>query len=288
MEARFTRGRGADVGRATIMILVAAAAVAGGRAEEPVGKPDEVVDKILSRLEQRDVHDLRASVRWVLTYENPIEADENDPGDVKLGKLWYKELDPVPKFLVHFTDRIVANRKRTLDERHMFDGRWYIEVNPRAKSVTRREIRTADDTRNPYKLGEGVFPLPFGQSRADIEREFTITRVENRADDPGNTDRLHLVPRPGTRTAQSYGYVDLWIAREGPVAGLPVKVEAGKLDGTGKLNSKLTITFSDIELDTGFSGSIFKIDTPAGYNEYIEPIATPTLDAPATQSADKQ
>ena len=97
------------------------------------------VDQILSRLENRAVHDLRADVSWKLMYL--IDLDED--AIVKQGRIWYQQQKPVAKFLVHFDRKITSNRAHKLDERHMFDGRWYVELKSETKTVTRREVRRA-------------------------------------------------------------------------------------------------------------------------------------------------
>ena len=124
---------------------------------------DPRVAQILTRLESREVHDLHAKVSWKLRYI----IDEEDEAVTKQGELWYQQQDPVAKFLVHFSKKISANRLHKLDERHLFDGRWYVKLDSETKSVTRQEIRRESDRANPYKLGEGPFPVPFGQKKAD-------------------------------------------------------------------------------------------------------------------------
>jgi len=269
MEAR-KRPRNA----ASIIAVLAVSVAAQGQskpAETP--KLDPVVDKILTRLEARQVNDLRAKLRWELTY-----VVEEDEADIKFGEIWYKQEKPVAKFLVHFKEKIAGNRKRKLDEKHMFDGYWYVELQARTKMITRREIRRPGNPGNPFKIGEGPFPLPFGQKKADILREFEVTRVPRGNSDPPATDHLKLAPRAGTRTGETYKVLDFWVANHGSHAGLPIKVRTAKKDGTGKVNSYITITFEDIQLNTGFSDSIFKIEKPRGYEEYeekLEPIPPP-------------
>lgn len=233
---------------------------------------DATVDRILTQLERRRVLDLRADVLWELEYV--IEEDKTS----KTGKLWYKEIAPIPQFKVHFNAKIVGSRKDPLDEEHLFDGRWYVELNSETRTVSRTELRREDDPGNPYKLGEGAFPLPFGQSKADILREFTVQRLEPAKDDPPNTDHLLLVPRPATRTGEMYKSLDFWIAQDGALAGLPVKVQAGRKDGTGALNSMITVTFKSVELDTGFSVAELQIRTPPGYEEITERLPPPASD----------
>jgi hypothetical protein len=276
---------------AGIILSLAAGVVCPGQPTTAPHKPtdatklDPVVDKILTRLEQREVRDLKADVKWELTYV--IEEDED--ADRKLGTIWYKQEQPIARFNVHFDRKIVGTTSRKLDEQHLFDGRWYVELQSKTKTVTRREIRRPDDRSNPYKLGEGAFPLPFGQKKADILAEFEVRRVPPRKDDPKNTDHLLLVPRPNTKTGESYTTLDFWIARAGPHAGLPIKIVAGKKDGTGVVNSYITISFSNVQLNTGLSSAVFKIETPPGYEEITEPLkplATPPAASTAKDEAD--
>lgn len=279
--------------RANRVVIIAAAAAgvaAGGRLPAGVpaaggppdtapaaapAVPDPELDRILTRLEQREVRDLRAGLVWQQWYV----LDSEDDLLTKRGEIWYQQAEPVARFLIQFRERISGTRKDRIDERHLFDGCWYTELQSATKTVQRREIRRPDDPANPYKVGEGVFPLPFGQKKADILREFAVERIPPSEGDPPATDHVRLVPREGTRTGASYRELDFWVSREGPTAGLPVKVRVAKLDGTGKVNSHITIGFSDVRLNTGFSSSLFEIRTPPGYTEApperLEPVPPP-------------
>jgi hypothetical protein len=236
---------------------------------------DPQVDRILMHLEARDVHDLRAGVAWRQQYV----LDTEEAAVTKRGEIWYQKAEPVAKFLIHFTEKIADARKDKLDEQHLFDGCWYIEIQSRTKSVQRREVRRATDPGNPYKVGEGVFPLPFGQKKEDILREFDVSLVAPAAGDPADTDHLRLVPHAGTREGESYKELDFWVSRAGPLEGLPIKVRVAKLDGTGKLNSHITITFDNVHLDEGFNPNIFEYKKPEGYTEeppeYLKPADAP-------------
>lgn len=239
---------------------------------------DPKVDKILTRLENRKVHDLSADLTWQRAYQ--IDEEE-DPADIKKGKIWFKDAQPTPKFKVEFKVKIAAGRKHKLDEQHLFDGFWYHELQSKTKTVTRRQLRRKSDPANPYKIGEGPFPLPFGQKKADILSEFEVSRVPPAADDPPHTDHLKLSPRPGTRTAERYDRVDFWVVGEGDkLNGLPIKVVAHKKGRTKQSGSTVTISFSKVKLNPGFSQSVFKIETPRGYEEITESLDAPTLAQP--------
>ena len=286
------RTRSIRICRPSIILALAAGVVAAAQpataptasmpaaAEAPPPPHDPPIDANLTRLEQRRVQDLHARLTW----RQEFVVDEPDEVVAKRGELWYQQADPVARFLIHFKEWIKGTEKRPLDERHLFDGCWYVEVQSQTKTVQRREVRRPDDAGDPYKVGEGVFPLPFGQKKDDIVREFEVTLLPPANDDPKDTDRLRLTPRDGTRTGQNYKELDFWVQRGGATDGLPVKVRVAKLDGTGKLNSHITITFGDAALNKGLRDGLFEIKTPTGYTELVErlePIPVPQPPVPA-------
>lgn len=225
------------------------------------------VEQVLTRLEARTVETLHANVTWKQRYV----LEEEEDALIKLGELWYRDAEPVAQFLIHFTRKIGAGgRSFNLDERHLFDGRWYVEVQGVTKSITRREVRRPDDRTDPYKLGEGVFPLPFGQARENILREFEVELIEPAETDPAGTDHLRLRPREKTQSFEHYRELDFWIAQKGPLAGLPLKVRGAKKKGTGQIDSFITITFRDVALNEKIGDERFVIETPAGFQEMVE------------------
>ena len=242
---------------------------------------DAQIDAILQRMENCHVNTLAADLKWTTW------AVIDDPNDVSVnvGQIWYRQAKPVAQFKIHLTKWIVDGRMHDRDEQHFFDGRWYIKLDALHKQVTRTEIRGPNEPVNPYKLGEGPFPLPFGQKRADMLREFEITRLPYDPKDPNDTDHLRLVPRPDASTRRNWAEIQLWVARAGPLAGLPLRVKAVKMDNTGRADSHVTLDFSNVQLNAGVNEAEFKIDTPPGFNETIEPkepVAPPATPASGT------
>jgi hypothetical protein len=274
--------RSAKLGGIITAVLLAVVAVGDEPPQPNAARPattqpqlDPEVDRILTRLEQREVDDLRARLSW--RKRDLLDFDE----DVitKRGRIWYQDAEPVARFLIHFDAQISGTgRKDELDERHLFDGRWYVELQSRTKTYTKREIRREDEQWDPYEVGEGVFPLPFGQKKEAILREFTVERLPLGEKDPARTDRIRLTPRKGTPTAEDYRRLEFWVAEEGPLAGLPVKVEVLKNDPAGKASQTITIRFDDVQLNTGFSAGVFDLEPPAGYHvieERLDPVPPP-------------
>jgi hypothetical protein len=270
---------------APVVGMIAALAVSVAAANDPPDAPatqpapDPAIDRILTRLEARTVDDLHARITWERRYDVAAE----DETDVKIGELWYKRLTPISKFKVAFSRKVVANRRIPLDEQYLFDGLWFTELNAQARTVIRREVRRPDDPVNPYKLGEGPFPLPFGQKKEDILAEFTVTLVPPAKDDPADTDQLRLVPRAGTQTEKRFSDLRFWIVRTGALEGLPIRVMAAQKSGTGRVDSYSTLSFDEVKLNTGFSAGTFEIRTPGGFEEVVERLE-PIVPPPAERS----
>jgi hypothetical protein len=261
-----------------VLALAATAPAQTQPGQEPASAAvDPAIDAILTRMEARQIRDLEAQMTWELRYT----IDLPDEKQVKQGTIWYGDADPIPKFKVELDKKIDAGRPRQLDEEHLFDGEWYVEKNPVGKTVTRRQVRRPDDRSNPYRLGEGPFPVPFGQKKADILRWFDVKLVPPAADDPRNTDHLVCTPKPSSDMADKYAQVDFWIVRSGDLSGLPVKLRAAKLAPTGRVDSHLTVSFEQPRINQGVNARVFRIQTPLGWNEVVEKLGPPGGERPA-------
>lgn len=237
---------------------------------------DEVVDQILSRLENRQIEDLKAKVIWE-------SGDAVNPAGTlkKMGEIWYRQDKPVAQFKVRFTRKIVSKRAIDLREEHLFNGETYTELNEETKSVISRVIRDAEDKRDPYRVGEGAFPLPFGQRKDDILREFEVTRLLPTDKDPKNTDHLKLVPRKSTVSSQRYKAVEFWISRsDAEPAGMPVKVRTIEKSPAADEQSYIDVLFENIQINSGIGAGLFQIETPDGFQETYETRDGQILDKP--------
>lgn len=233
---------------------------------QPASPPAVVLDPqseaILTRLESLKFRDLQAKLRWTRLPLDQVFPDV----EVRMGEIWYQEAEPAAKFKVHFTKSIAAKRVDNIEDTYLFDGFWFTEVQSSGRSVTRREIRSKDDKTSPYRLGEGMFPIPFGQKKTDIVREFAVTFVPAVDGDPTEADHLLLTPRPDSRMARRFKSVDFWIQNVGPHKGLPVRVKTAKLDGAGRHESDVTMEFTDVKINPAFAASTFDIAIPPGYD----------------------
>jgi outer membrane lipoprotein-sorting protein len=212
------------------------------------------VEAVLDRLEQAGakVEDLRADITYVV-FDTLIEDEQTKPGHVE-----YRKAEPNAQFYVRFDglaqEGIVIDKK----EWYVFDGRWFTEAHEATRQIIKREIVGEGERIDPFRLGEGPFPLPFGQKKAEILANFAVTLAPPVPGDPANTDHLRCRPLPGTQMAEEYTQLDLFVDRK---LDLPTMIIAEQK----KENKRITVTFENMRLNTGIPGSDFDFKQPGGW-----------------------
>ena len=120
---------------------------------------------------------------------------------------------PNPYFLIHF-DRIEKDGVRGRQEWYLFDGRWLYLGMERIRQVTKQEIARPGERIDLFDLERAPFPLPFGQKKETILRNFDVTLLPPTLHDPPNTDHLVCIPKPGSRMERKYDKLELFVLRD--------------------------------------------------------------------------
>jgi len=229
-----------------------------GPATQPVGSGDPRVDAILDGLERRgrEVGDLSARLTWEL-YDQIVEEKY-----INRGQMLYKRQEPNARFLIRFDEQVMGQRVRPQKKWFIFDGRWYIEASELAGEIHEYEIVPPGKTVDPFRLGQGPFPLPFGQKKADILRYFRVRLVRPAAGDPDKSDHLVLVPISGTDMADDYRKLDFYVNRK---LELPVRFRLFHTD-----DKITTVDFADLAINTGLTGSRFEVRFPKDWPRFVE------------------
>ena len=236
---------------------------AEGQAPEGAAASDrqDNLEAVLDRLEEAGgkVHDLRTGL--VFETFNTVLEDRI----TKTGELLYKKQQPNAMFLVRF-DRVsqggVTSESR---EWHLFDGRWYTEARQTVRQVIKREIVREGKEINPFELGKGPFPLPFGQKKSEMLRLFDIALVRPAAGDPKACVHLACQPKPDTEMADKYKTLHLYVSDK---LDLPVRIVADQTD-----DNVVTVIFEKLEINPAVAGSAFQL--PAETRDWdveIEPL----------------
>ncbi len=232
-------------------VSVVSSSVAAGT-EQTTTKPaavDPEVEAILDRLEKagQAIHDLQVAVRYQML--DLVIGDTI----IKTGQILFRKEKPNPKFLIRFDETRQEDVRDRSKEWHLFDGRWYIEAHEKTKSIIKREIVPPGKHIEPFRIGKGPFPLPFGQKKQEILEHFDATLVPPKPGDPPRTDHLLCVPLKASSMAQEYKRLEFFVSRK---VDLPVKIIAHRKSD----DKQITVGFPGLEdrdkhINTGFAGS---------------------------------
>lgn len=208
---------------------------------------DPALDALLTKLE--------SSAKELTSFAAKIAYEKEDAilmrTETRTGEIIYRiDNDRHNKaFAVLFNSRIVGNRKENRLYHYIFDGRWLAEIDHENKQFIKREIVEPGKVLDPLKLGEGPFPLPVGQAKADVLERFTVSAIEvptaGLLKTLKDVDGVRLTPKAGTREADDYERVDIFYDR---ATSLPVGIEAVETNGDRK-TVKLTDLKRNPEMD---------------------------------------
>jgi hypothetical protein len=153
---------------------------------------------------------------------------------------------------------------------HTFDGRWYGEAQESTNTIIKREIVRPGERLNVFELGKGPFPLPFGQKKAEILRQFTVKLIAPAADDPKNTDHLACIPKPDTTLDRQFKEVHFYVDQK---LDLPVRIRT--LSNRGDEETIVDLDASKLRLNTNLSAEKLQLPALPTYAIQTEPLPPP-------------
>ncbi len=187
------------------------------------GAIDPDLDALLTRLETsaKDLTSFAAKI----TYEK--EEALLARTETRTGEIIYRIDRDKKSFAVLFDKRIIPPRSENRLYHYVFDGRWLAEIDHENKQFIKREIVPPGKVLDPLKLGEGPFPLPIGQAKADVLARFDVAKLDVPEDgllkSLQNVDGLLLTPKPNVPEARDYRRVEIFYDR---ATSLPVGINA--------------------------------------------------------------
>ncbi len=235
------------------------AQAASNRPSSGDGKLDAILDRLETKGKTMEGLTCRLHYRYVMV---EVVQDEH----VKEGKLLFARGEPNSRFFIHFNKLRADGVEKVTGEYWAFDGRWLVERNDLTKKIIRREIARKGQREDPFKLGEGPFPMPLGQKREDILANFKVKREDFTLGDPRNTDHLHCVPLPNTALAGKYSRVEIYVDR---ALELPVRVVSERV----KDGNLIEVDFRDIDVRQAPDGSRFRVEEPKDFEVSVEPLS---------------
>jgi len=150
--------------------------------------------------------------------------------------------------LVSFTTKQVGNKKTSARRDVLLQGRTVVDQDYVAKKQTTRKL---DGKVDLFKLGEGPFPLPVGQTKEDVQKQFDVTE---------NGDTLQLIPKPGTQLADKYKRITVTIKTSDR---FPTKIETTDKNET----TITTVQITNVKINPTLPDKAFTLPAPgAGWN----------------------
>ncbi len=217
------------------------------------------IDEILTQLQHRsdDLKDIRCEVRFV--EDDRINLTQR----TKFGEILFLMTKPNPHFLIYFqkteTDGVLGKQ-----EWYLFDGQWLYQAVERTAQVTKQEVAEPDKEFDLFDLEKAPFPLPFGQKRETILRNFDVTLAPTAPGDPPNTEHLICISKADSRLYRKYERLDLFVHRD---IHLPSRIVVTKNDGL-EVNTANFPDLSDKSINAGVKPKDF--EKPTAWKKFKE------------------
>jgi hypothetical protein len=212
--------------------------------------PESPVDDILDALDQRGdtLNDFAATVTLA-------DTDTALGNETKLtGRMWMQRVGPDDARLRVSFDRREANDRATNERQEfMLAGGLLTERNYTNSTEVRRQVLQPGQKMNLLKLGEGPFPLPLGQAKADVHKMFDVKKFPPAADDPAGTAHVQLVPKKGSQFEDRFATIDFWVD---PQSRMPVRIVTQDPNGTTQRTTEL----KDVKVNANLTDKDFQLE----------------------------
>lgn len=216
---------------ALVMFLAAATTHSSGSLAES-GASDGSVDAVLEVLDARG-----RSLNQFVADVTLTETDEATQIDSqRTGRVWYHKRQGNDRIRVTFDKKAEGKFDKAEKIEYLLDSGWLTDRDYRRSIEVKRQVLRPGEKINLLKLGEGPFPLPIGQPKEEVRKEFEVSKGDPAFEGPKGTSHVALKPREGTRLARKFTQIDVWVD---PQNQMPVRIEALDANGTTRRTTEL-------------------------------------------------
>ena len=167
------------------------------------------------------------------------------------------------RFRITFDTLQLGSGKATRNKvDYIFDGQWLTIAKHKIKSMQRIQIAAEGEKIDALKIGQGPFPIPFGQKVDDIVSLLEASTREPVDTDPENTSYLKLIPRKNHKKDINFVRMEMWVDND---TMLPVKVISKDSN-----KSITTVEFEKTNTSGQLKPDTFQMKKPAGWDVTIE------------------
>lgn len=253
---------------AKALVNPVAAAGGGGPAAAPAGKL--TLDQVLDLLDQRgqNLNSFAGDVTLV-------ERDESTALETtRIGKIWYQRLpDGQARIRVSFTEKQNGKTRAAEAKDYVLDAGWLVERDHARKIEIRRQVLKPGQKMDLFRLGDGPFPMPIGQKKEDVKKQFGVellplTPEDKLLDEKMPVDVCHVVlkPRSDNELKRQFSAIDVFVD---PKSQMPVRIDTldakeERSRSTALRNLQVNPPLRDVDF------ALPKIDKSAGWQEQVE------------------
>lgn len=282
-----------DMPNKLFTVMTVGLAMLFGRAGAQANEPDAeavpsfaTVDELLAALETADagLETLTARINYRKFFA--IQSDEQE----RRGRLYFRTEPaaegkaPRRQFAVTFDELIVGTRRERIEQHYAFDGQWVVEKTPADKQFTKRQVVPPGESFDPLKIGEGPFPVPIGQKRAEILDRFDATLADptEGLDDQNlvmfvglfDLVQLHLKPKFGTAESEDFESIRIWYEPTGRMLPLIAKTVT-------PVGDESLVVLTEPAVNEAISEAVFATDVPPadeGWHVHISEFRQPVME----------
>jgi outer membrane lipoprotein-sorting protein len=246
---------------ATLIVLLALCSAAPADTFTPI-PADATVDQVLDGLRTRGdtLKCLSADVSLAHTDQTTATTD-TESGKILL----QQRAGGTSRVRVAFNQRTEDQKYFAEDHEFTLADGWLVDRDGIRKHEDRRQVVRPGEQINLFQLGDGPFPLPIGQKKEDVLRDFDVKLVPVQKDDAPDWVHLTLKPKPETKLARKFAQIDVYVNRQ---TGMPERIVT--LDAGGQATRTADLTH--VNLDVQLSDSDFALPPLGpGWDQVEEP-----------------
>lgn len=276
------------------LVVLSLAATALASAQEPQPPADDEpefasADELLDALETADADLSFLTAQISYTKTSQFLGDRQ----VRLGVMQFVSqlLEGVPTrrtFGVRFEKLYIGNMADDEVKIYIFDGHWFVEKLPGEKLIIKREVVRPGEMADPLRIGEGPFPIPIGQKKADILERFEaelldpddgltldpneehpaedIKAARNLVNFTLDSYQLRLTPHDAWIDTIDLKEIRLWYTRAEDGRLLPRMARTVDFDGDISVIQLINVTINDKD---SIDPTLMSTDVPEGWNAQI-------------------
>jgi hypothetical protein len=203
---------------------------------QPPLPAEATLDQVLDALDARGQNLREFSAKVSLSSGDPLVEGVS----TRVGQIYFQQKGPDDgRLRLVFDKRVGAGGTRADKTEYLLDKGWLIDRDYHKHTETNRQVVPPGGKMNLLKLGEGPFPLPIGQKKEEVKKQFDVTLIPPGKEDGSgleNSVHLKLVPKEGTRFFRRFGSINVWVDRR---SNFPIRIDTVAPDDSDKHTTRL-------------------------------------------------